>query len=55
MGESEKPKTRKQIIKWLQEKQGDSAEYKALGNSVAIPCVEYVMEGIADVLRGSIV
>ena len=29
----------------------DSARYKALGNSVAIPCVEYVMRGIALVLR----
>ena len=29
----------------------DSARYKALGNSVAIPCVEYVMWGIAIVLR----
>lgn len=29
----------------------DSARYKALGNSVAIPCVEYVMRGIAAVLR----
>ena len=28
----------------------DSARYKALGNSVAIPCVEYVMRGIALVL-----
>jgi len=27
----------------------DSARYKALGNSVAIPCVEYVMEGIAQI------
>lgn len=29
----------------------DSARYKALGNSVAIPCVEYVMEGITEVYR----
>ena len=29
----------------------DSARYKALGNSVAIPCVEYVMRGIAIALR----
>ena len=29
----------------------DSVRYKALGNSVAIPCVEYVMRGIAIVLR----
>ena len=28
----------------------DSARYKALGNSVAIPCVEYIMAGIAAAL-----
>lgn len=28
----------------------DSARYKADGNSVAIPCVEYVMSGIAEVI-----
>jgi len=31
----------------------DSARYKALGNSVAIPCVEFVLGGIALVLRES--
>ena len=31
----------------------DSARYKALGNSVAIPCVEAVISGIALVLRAS--
>ena len=31
----------------------DSARYKALGNSVAIPCVEYILGGIALVLRAS--
>ncbi len=31
----------------------DSARYKALGNSVVIPCVEFVMHGIALVLRES--
>ena len=29
----------------------DSARYKALGNSVAIPCVEYLLQGVALVLR----
>ena len=29
----------------------DSARYKALGNSVAIPCVDYVFRGIAFFLR----
>ena len=28
----------------------DSSRYKALGNSVAIPCVDYVLQGIALVL-----
>ena len=31
----------------------DSARYKALGNSVAIPCVEYVLYGVALVLNDS--
>ena len=30
----------------------DSARYKALGNSVAIPCVDFVLEGIALALLG---
>ena len=29
----------------------DSARYKALGNSVAIPCVDFVMNGMAVILR----
>jgi len=29
----------------------DSARYQALGNSVAIPCVEFVLRGIAALLR----
>ncbi|WP_229768654.1 DNA cytosine methyltransferase [Tissierella pigra] len=33
------------------EKASDSARYKALGNSVAIPCVDFIMQGIAYFLR----
>ena len=29
----------------------DSARYKALGNSVAIPCVTFLLRGVALVLR----
>ncbi len=29
----------------------DSARYKALGNSVAVPCVDFVLWGVAQVLR----
>ena len=46
-----KPKTDKQIKKWLMDPDSDSAEYKMWGNGVALPCVLYVMEGIVEVLR----
>lgn len=32
----------------------DSARYKSLGNSVAVPCVEYLMQGIALALRAGL-
>ncbi len=32
-------------------KSSDSGRYKALGNSVAIPCVDYIMRGIAYFMR----
>ena len=32
----------------------DSSRYRALGNSVAIPCVEYIMRGISLVLRAGL-
>lgn len=30
--------------------ESDSARYKALGNSVALPCVDYIMSGIREIL-----
>ncbi len=41
-----RPKTRNQIIKWLRNPNTDAAEYKAYGNSVAVPCVFFVLAGI---------
>ena len=41
-----KPKTSKQIIKWLSAPYSDSAEYKMWGNGVALPCVVFVLSGI---------
>lgn len=32
----------------------DSSRYRALGNSIAIPCVEYIMRGISLVLRAGL-
>ena len=42
-----RPKTRKQIEKWLYDPHTDSAEYKLWGNGVALPCVVFVLSGIA--------
>ena len=42
-----KSKTDKQIIKWLKQPHSDSAEYKMWGNGVALPCVFFVLAGIA--------
>lgn len=47
-----KQKTDKQIIKWLKSPHSDSAEYKMWGNGVALPCVEFVLGGIARKLKG---
>ena len=46
IGTSQKPKTEKQIVKWLKNPYADSSEYKMWGNGVALPCVFYVMCGI---------
>ena len=41
-----KPKTLKQITKWLKNPHSDSAEYKMWGNGVALPNVCFVLSGI---------
>ena len=46
MGTSSKPKTLKQIAKWLKSPHSDSSEYKMWGNGVALPCVFFVLSGI---------
>ena len=46
MGTSSKPKTEKQIIKWLKDPYSDAAEYKMWGNGVALPNVVFVLSGI---------
>ena len=47
---AKKPKTDKQIIKWLQNPYSDGAAYKLWGNGIALPCFLYVMEGIKEIL-----
>lgn len=46
IGKPSKPKTDKQIVKWLKNPHSDSAEYKLWGNGVALPCVFFVLAGI---------
>ena len=43
---STKPKSLKQITKWLRDPHSDAAEYKMWGNGVALPCVVFVLSGI---------
>ena len=45
--QAKKPKTRAQVVKWLKEPHLDSSEYKLWGNGVALPCVWFVLAGIA--------
>jgi len=41
-----KPKSEKQIRKWIASPHSDAAEYKLWGNGVALPCVFFVLAGI---------
>lgn len=47
IGSAVKPKSEKQIRAWLKNPHSDSAEYKLWGNGVALPCVYFVLSGIA--------
>lgn len=47
IGRTIKEKTDNQIIKWLKNPHSDSAEYRMWGNGVSLPCVCYVLRGIA--------
>ena len=51
LGEKKKEKTDNQIRKWLQNPESDSAKYKMWGNGIALPCAEFVMQGIANELQ----
>jgi len=43
-----KTKTDNQIRKWLKNPYTDSNAYKAIGNSLAVPCDLWVLRGIAE-------
>jgi DNA (cytosine-5)-methyltransferase 1 len=43
-----KKKSDKQIIKWLKDPYSDGNAYKAIGNSLAVPCALWVLRGIVE-------
>jgi DNA (cytosine-5)-methyltransferase 1 len=47
-----KPKTEKEVKRWLASEPSDSDKYKLWGNGIALPCAFYVFEGIKKVLDG---
>ena len=48
-----KPKTEKQIRKWLADPYTDSAEYKLWGNGISLPVAYFVLSGIAWAAQNS--
>lgn len=44
-----KEPSQKQVLNWYNKLCSDSARYKALGNSAAIPCVEFIIKRIKEV------
>lgn len=44
---------KRQLIRWHNKLFNDTARYKALGNSLAIPCALRVVGYIADYMRGA--
>ena len=53
VGKSEKPKSRKQIIKWLRNPYSDAAEYKMWGNGICLQCALFVLAGIVSCTQES--
>ena len=47
IGTSTKPKSDKQIIKWLKNPYSDSAEYRLWGNGIALPNAVFILAGVA--------
>lgn len=44
---SKKPKSRNQVVKWLQNPHSDAAEYMMYGNAICMSCGFFVLSGIA--------
>ena len=51
-GKPQKDYTKVQMLTWYNKLHTDSSEYKMYGNGIALPTALYVMQGIAEALKG---
>ena len=51
-GKPQKDYTKAQMLTWYNKLHTDSAEYKLWGNGISLPTALYVMQGIAEALKG---
>ena len=51
-GKPQKDYTKDQMLTWYNKLHTDSAEYKMYGNGISLPTALYVMQGIAEALKG---
>ena len=51
-GKPQKEQTKAQMLTWYNKLHTDSSEYKMWGNGISLPTALYVMQGIADALKG---
>ncbi len=51
-GKPQKDYTKAQMLTWYNKLHTDSSEYKMWGNGISLPAALYVMQGIAEALKG---
>jgi len=51
LGKKTKPRSRNMVAKWLRNAETDANAYRAIGNSLAVPCVVFVLQGIVDLTQ----
>ena len=51
-GKPQKDYTKAQMLTWYNKLHTDSSEYKMWGNGISLPTALYVMQGIAEALKG---
>jgi DNA (cytosine-5)-methyltransferase 1 len=49
-----KPKSYRQVVKWLRDPYSDAAAYKMYGNAITVNVGAFVLRGVAEAIRGGI-